>query len=46
MDFKKTVKVELEEKYSKMLDESTPMPFTEKPKVDSQQSYKNNNRSR
>lgn len=44
MDFKKTVKAELEEKYAQMLDESTPMPYTEKPQVNSQQSYKNNNR--
>lgn len=42
MDFKKTVKAELEEKYSKMLDSSTPMPYSEEPKINNQQTYSNN----
>lgn len=43
MDFKKAVMAELDEKYARMMDSSTPMPYTRKPQVDSQQSYKNNN---
>lgn len=42
MDFKKTVKAELEDKYSQMLDSLTPVPYGKVPKVDNLQTYTTN----
>ena len=45
MDFKKTVRAELDEKYIHMLGSTTPLPYKTKPQINEQQRYKENKRN-
>lgn len=45
MDFKETVKIELDEKYVHMLDSTTPTPYKTTPRIGEQQKYKENKRN-